>query len=233
MADRQDLELAIEDLKAMLDKVLQANPQMSRLIGKLEDPYGVPLPKLAALLLGLQAVKDAGYGSSWAKRGEFGVFENYFRKTDRLETLALLVMAAESGELPRQIGVGLVAQIADGVNYGLMWLSWLARMRPEAFRNWLEDDYCADTGLHYVDVNMFLMEGQQATAGEIIASLAEHQPDGIDWQAQKAKHQRPLAPEEPLCQPEDEVVLDNGRVVSRQAHEFETRPASHEEDGNG
>jgi len=199
MADRQDLELAIEDLKAMLDKVLQANPQMSRLIGKLEDPYGVPLPKLAALLLGLQAVKDAGYGSSWAKRGEFGVFENYFRKTDRLETLALLVMAAESGELPRQIGVGLVAQIADGVNYGLMWLSWLARMRPEAF----------------------------------IASLAEHQPDGIDWQAQKAKHQRPLAPEEPLCQPEDEVVLDNGRVVSRQAHEFETRPASHEEDGNG
>ena len=112
------------------------------------NPYGVPLLKVAALLLILHASKDAQYGSSWARNGEFGVMLNLKRKEDRLDQLAALSACDDSS----QYHVALMDTLADRSVYGMMWMSYIARHRPHAFSLWLEQVWCPCTGITYEEI---------------------------------------------------------------------------------
>lgn len=149
-----------DDLDIMLDIIKRDMPQYANLAFRDEssDPYGIPMDRLAAIILWLQQVKDAGYGRSWAKRGEMGVFHNVMRKEDRAEVLAKHAQAIMSGHesVGRPTRVSFIATLVDRVNYCMMWISYIAKVRPEDFIAWLEDDFCIDVGMSVDDVLEFL-----------------------------------------------------------------------------
>lgn len=105
-----------------------------------EDPYGVDLHRLCAVLLTYQQSKEVGYGGSWARRGEVGVYMNLMRKSDRLETLVPLVLSGECD------GMALVDTLADLINYGMMWISYIGAARPNDLEKWIRDVFCKETG---------------------------------------------------------------------------------------
>lgn len=70
-------------------------------------------------LLKLQYEKECGYGNSWEKRGEIGVFFNIARKWDRLENYIL-----NGNQLK---GETLEDTIADIAIYMMLWLTKLIR----------------------------------------------------------------------------------------------------------
>jgi hypothetical protein len=148
------------NLDAMLEIIKQDMPSYSSstLSDESIDPYGVSMDKLAAIVLWLQRVKDAGYGRSWAKRGEMGVFHNVMRKKDRMDTLEKLAQAIMSGHasVGRSTRVAFVATLIDMANYCMMWASYVAKVRPEDFVAWLQDDFCIDVGIELDNVLEFL-----------------------------------------------------------------------------
>lgn len=87
-----------------------------------------------APLLKLQYHKEGAYGDSWAKRGELEVFFNISRKFDRLENIML------NGALD-EVDESYVDTVADLANYGLLWLTFIAREKPELFTNWVNSIY--------------------------------------------------------------------------------------------
>lgn len=150
----------MSDLEEMLEIIKRDMPDYANLTlhDGSTDPYGIPMDRLAAIILWLQRIKDAGYGRSWAKRGEMGVFHNVMRKEDRAETLAQYAQAIMSGHpsVGRTTRVGFIATLVDRVNYCMMWLSYIAKVRPEDFVAWLEDDFCIDVDIDVNDVLDFL-----------------------------------------------------------------------------
>lgn len=87
-----------------------------------------------APLLKLQYHKEGAYGDSWAKRGELEVFFNISRKFDRLENIML------NGALD-EVDESYVDTVADLANYGLLWLTFIAREKPELFIAWVNSIY--------------------------------------------------------------------------------------------
>lgn len=111
------------------------------MMNSVDQPYGLDLDRLTAVLLFYQQCKDAGYGCSWAKRGELGIYMNLMRKADRMDKLVPLVLSGEHD------GVALVDTLADMVLYGMMWLSYIAAKRPSDIENWVRSTFCKETGL--------------------------------------------------------------------------------------
>lgn len=83
-------------------------------------------------LAGIQYAKEGAYGSSYAKRGELEVFFNVSRKFDRLENIMLSGAKDEVGE-------SKLDTIGDLANYGLLWLVYLLRTKPEEVIKFLKD----------------------------------------------------------------------------------------------
>lgn len=139
MTDEADLDLLydiLEDLPAY--KNLMASDES-------DNPYGLDLITLHAIRMILQESKDAGYGRSWAKYGEGGVWLNTARKVDRLRTLALLVLSG-SDKVTGDIKVSLVDTLIDLANYCDMWISYIVKIRPNDFKQWLITRWCRSTG---------------------------------------------------------------------------------------
>lgn len=90
-----------------------------------------------APLLHMQYRKEGTYGDSWAKRGEIGVFFNISRKFDRLEHIVLNGARDEVGESD-------IDTVADLANYALLWLTYIARERPDQFKDWLAHTHKED-----------------------------------------------------------------------------------------
>jgi hypothetical protein len=113
-----------------------------------EDPYGIPIVRLMAMLHTFQKCKDDEYGRSWARRGMAGVLGNALRKTDRLENLGMVTILQEGSRHARlHMWVALVDTLVDIACYALMWASYVARHKPAAFGTWLEDVWCKTTGV--------------------------------------------------------------------------------------
>lgn len=120
------------------------------------DPYGIPIAKLAALQLVFHNCKDAGYGRSWAKRGEVNAFSNTMRKADRLERLGVIVLSGNDTVVSMAHHVALVDTLLDQSNYDLMWVSFIAKVRPDVFEEWLRSTWCKATGIDYDDIEQFI-----------------------------------------------------------------------------
>jgi hypothetical protein len=82
-------------------------------------------------LLNLQYKKEGTYGRSWCKRGELDTFFNTARKFDRIENMMLNGAKDEVGE-------GKVDTVGDMASYGLLWLTYILRLHPEAFMEWVQ-----------------------------------------------------------------------------------------------
>lgn len=85
------------------------------------------------VLSNVQYKKEGTYGNSWEKRGELEVFFNVARKFDRLENIMLKGATDEVGESHADT-------VADLANYGLLWMTYILREKPELFFNWLENN---------------------------------------------------------------------------------------------
>ena len=138
-SDQADIDL--------LHDILEDLPNYKSLMASDEsdNPYGLDLITLHAIRMILQESKDAGYGKSWAQHGEAGVWLNTVRKIDRLKTLALLVLSG-SEKVTEDIRVSLVDTLIDLANYVDMWVSYIAKIRPDDFKQWLITRWCRSTG---------------------------------------------------------------------------------------
>lgn len=145
------MEYHTATLKGLLCKIMNNYPDFAKVIGDdlSEDPYGIDITQLAALLLTFHSVKDAGYGRSWAKRGASGVYQNVLRKADRLETLAVLNLSPERDDA---MGVALVDTIVDLSIYCMMWACYVAKTDKDIFATWMRTEWCVATGIPYEDV---------------------------------------------------------------------------------
>lgn len=145
-----------EELEEMYKDFVAKDPQVVKLFHtEPGDPYGIPMVKLAGLMIVLWMSKDAIYGQSWSKRGDSGVFHNYFRKDDRLEKLGILSM---SGENCDSVTASLIDALVDRALYGMMWICWLAKTEPDVFKMWIKAFFCPSTGIAYEDIERFLFE---------------------------------------------------------------------------
>jgi hypothetical protein len=137
--DQADIDLLhdiLEDLPAY--KSLMASDES-------DNPYGLDLITLHAIRMILQESKDAGYGKSWAKHGEGGVWLNAARKIDRLRTLALLVLSG-SDKVTDENRISLIDTLIDLSCYIDMWISYIVKIRPDNFKQWLITRWCRSTG---------------------------------------------------------------------------------------
>lgn len=157
----------LADLAVMLDQIQEDMPEFANAFcaDASDDPYPVPMAKLSALLLLYHACKDAGYGRSWARRGEGGVYHNVMRKADRFDKLAERIKVLDTHAKVVMSGHDLVDQatriafidnLVDTALYCQMWVDWIAAERPEDFDAWLRHVWCRATGVDYDYVKEFV-----------------------------------------------------------------------------
>lgn len=144
------------ELQELLAEVVEKSPLLKDLLlnDMSDDPYGVSMSRLASIMLAMHAIKDSEYGKSWAKRGEMGVFHNLTRKSDRLEQLAIVSMFGKA--MSRYVRVALVDVLMDCATYCLMWVAYIARIKPDGFKAWLQDVWCKTTEVSFDEVVDFL-----------------------------------------------------------------------------
>lgn len=148
-----------DELNELMKRMSMDMPYMKGLLmsDESKSPYGIELLRLASLMLYLHMAKDAGYGRSWSKHGEVGVYENLMRKDDRLEQLSLLIMS-DHDMVERRHRVAFVDVLIDRALYCMMWVSYVAKVRPDDFMAWLEDSWCKSTGVSIEEVAEFVKE---------------------------------------------------------------------------
>ena len=92
--------------------------------------------------LEIATIKGKAYGNSFCKYGHSGVFFNLARKMDRLEMLARKSFASNSpildaaGSNPETF----VDTLVDLVNYGVLWLGYIAKTEPEKLKPFLSEE---------------------------------------------------------------------------------------------
>lgn len=155
-----DGEVTAKKLNDMVKTMLGDMPHMRNLLvaDRSANPYGVEMVTLAALMQVLHMAKDVGYGRSWSRHGEVGVYQNLVRKDDRLEQLALLTMSGHDDVTERH-RIALVDTLIDRALYCMMWVSYIAGVRPEDFEAWLRDSWCRSTGIDFENVMEFIRRG--------------------------------------------------------------------------
>lgn len=147
----------LEEMRKELKEIITQNPEKASLLmdDMSDDPYGVSMLELASMLLLFQEVKDAGYGRSWAKRGDVGVFHNVMRKKDRYEQLGAMLEGLEMSSLSGFISgrekykLSMIDLLADIASYCMMWMSYISRKNPELFKKWVEEYWTPFTGIEY------------------------------------------------------------------------------------
>jgi len=155
------------NLEEMIAQVSDDMPQfaMTMCADASDDPYPIPMVKLASLLLVYHMHKDSQYGRSWAKRGEAGVYHNVMRKSDRygqladrLEKLDGIAKVVMSGHrlATDEIHLAFVDLLVDISLYCLMWLDWIAAERPEDVERWVEEVWSNVTGIDVAEIMEFL-----------------------------------------------------------------------------
>jgi hypothetical protein len=156
------------DLDELLEQIMNDNPQFERLLGddQSADPYGIPMVNLASILLTYHMAKDAGYGRSWARRGESGVFHNVMRKGDRMESLfknietlekLAKVVMSEHESVSQVIRVARIDNLADLALYCMMWISYIMKTTPDDFTEWMRTRWSEATGIPMDDVESYLI----------------------------------------------------------------------------
>lgn len=162
--DREGQDLGM--LKLLLNSLMKDNMDAAELLIKdtSDDPYGVGMVELSALMLTFHMIKDAGYGRSWAKHGEAGVYNNLARKIDRMDTLGLIAMLGNKDNVPQSYRVAHVDALVDLALYCMMWISYISKVRPSDFEFWLMDVFCKASGQSYDVVAGFLglVQGDEA-----------------------------------------------------------------------
>jgi hypothetical protein len=159
-----------EELEELLEKMFAEHPEYASLLGDGEDfdPYGIPMVKLASILLVYHMSKDAEYGRSWAKRGESGVFHNVMRKGDRfarvaenfakIECTAKVAMAA--GDCDYDVGFhlrsALIDLLVDTALYCMMWIGYMISKDDRHFMFWIGSVWCAVTGISYDTIEEYI-----------------------------------------------------------------------------
>lgn len=120
----------------------------------LEDrPDNTNIPPILSALIAIQYDKEGSYGSSWKGKGEYrGIMSNIDRKYDRLDKMTddelkgLNKTLAEQEKMlekdyhthSQEIGESKVDAIADLVNYGILYLTYVRENYPKVFQVWLE-----------------------------------------------------------------------------------------------
>lgn len=112
-------------------------------------PDNNKLPEVITYLLAIQWDKEGSYGSSWCGKGEYrGIMSNIDRKYDRLDKIVNDEISGKRPQLPttvnltteemRLIGESKIDAVADLANYCLLYLTWLRKTNPGAFRLWVD-----------------------------------------------------------------------------------------------
>lgn len=107
------------------------------------------LSEIIAYLLSVQYDKEGSYGSSWCARGEHrGIMSNIDRKYDRLDKILEDERIGARATLPTglhlhsedksQIGESKIDAVADLANYCLLYMTWLRKQHPGAFKVWID-----------------------------------------------------------------------------------------------
>ena len=134
-------ETVHDKLHAMLDPQLVADITVDELVEVYASlPYVHPemeirednllMTVVFVYLSEIQYKKEGTYGRSFCKRGEMDIFFNMARKFDRLENMMLHDKKDEVGE-------GKTDTVGDEANYGMLWMTYILREKPELFKNWL------------------------------------------------------------------------------------------------
>jgi len=91
------------------------------------------LSRLSEAMIKLCAKKNTVYRDSYAKHGELlGLFSNLTRKYDRIE--AIMTSGIDGNPVIGNLGdESKATTIMDLTLYGLLWLEWLAKNKPEEF----------------------------------------------------------------------------------------------------
>jgi len=112
------------------DEVIQFRPEGDQ---PRAEELTANLTRLSKAMIELCAKKNIVYRDSYAKHGELlGLMANVTRKYDRLETIML--SGVDGNPVIENVGDEPKATtIMDMVNYGLLWLEWLAKNKPEEF----------------------------------------------------------------------------------------------------
>ncbi len=106
---------------------------------------------MVSALVAIQHDKEQFYGSSWKGKGEYrGILANIDRKYDRLDKIATDEINGKRARLPPEenltheqiltVGESKIDAVADLVNYGILYLTWLAEEHPGAFKHWLDSN---------------------------------------------------------------------------------------------
>lgn len=106
---------------------------------------------MVGALVAIQHDKEKFYGSSWKGKGEYrGILANIDRKYDRLDKIATDEINGKRDRLPTEenltheqiltVGESKIDAVADLVNYGILYLTWLSEEHPGAFKHWLDSN---------------------------------------------------------------------------------------------
>ena len=151
-------------LKLLLHSLISDNSEAAGMLmaDESDDPYGVGMVELATLLLTFHMIKDAGYGRSWAKHGEVGVYNNLMRKVDRMDTLGLIAMIGNKDNVSSAYRIAHIDVLVDLALYCMMWIAYIAKVRPGDFEDWIRDVFCKSSGQPFDKVAKFLGMSNEA-----------------------------------------------------------------------
>jgi len=121
-------DITVDELVEVYAKLPYVHPEMELR----ED--NLLMTTVFVYLSEIQYKKEGTYGRSFCKRGEMDIFFNMARKFDRLENMMLHDKKDEVGE-------GKTDTVGDEANYGMLWMTYILREKPELFKNWLKNNF--------------------------------------------------------------------------------------------